>query len=108
LTKRNFGEWPTAQWVAWGIIQAKIPGFQLSDSPEEGVADATEGGQADNGNNSEDETDAEGDFDYLAYAQERAFFFWGDCVSMGFISLEELPEEMRSKIKYVNQEGSGY
>jgi choline kinase len=98
----------SAQWVAWGIIQAKIPGFQLSDSPEEGVADATEGGQADNGNNSEDETDAEGDFDYLAYAQERAFFFWGDCVSMGFISLEELPEEMRSKIKYVNQEGSGY
>jgi choline kinase len=92
----------SAQWVAWGIIQAKIPGFQLSEflKEDEGTT-AAENGREENGNGEEEETDTEGDFDYLAYAQERAFFFWGDCVSMGLITVEELPEDVRPRIKYV-------
>ncbi len=41
------------------------------------------------------------DFDYLAYAQDRAMFFWGDCVQMGLVKMEELPEQMRNRIKIV-------
>lgn len=43
----------------------------------------------------------EEEFDYLAYAQERAMFFWGDCVQMGIVKESDLPEEMRPHIKYV-------
>lgn len=89
----------SAQWVSWGIIQAKIPGFQLSDSPKQ--AAATEDGNDEKGNREEEAADAEVDFDYLAYAQERALFFWGDCISMGLITAEELPAEVRPRIKYV-------
>lgn len=48
----------------------------------------------------EGEAEEEG-FDYLAYAQERAMFFWGDCVQMGLVKLDELPEELRNRIRIV-------
>ncbi|KAK5662915.1 hypothetical protein OQA88_6327 [Cercophora sp. LCS_1] len=84
----------SAQWVAWGIIQAKIPGFELSPKKEgDGV---TENGS--DAPTEEEEVDADA-FDYLGYAQERAMFFWGDCVTMGLIKAEELPEETRNKLK---------
>lgn len=89
----------SAQWVAWGIIQAKIPGFDLSETLEkncetESVDTATaEDGQA------EEDADV---FDYLGYAQERALFFWGDCVKMGLVKEEELPEAIRPKLKMVD------
>ena len=41
------------------------------------------------------------EFDYLAYAQERAMFFWGDCIQMGLVKEEELPEELRKSAKTV-------
>ena len=41
------------------------------------------------------------EFDYLGYAQHRAMFFWGDMLQMGLVKEEELPEEMRSKVKIV-------
>lgn len=41
-------------------------------------------------------------FDYLRYAQERAMFFWGDMLQMGLVSKEELPEEVRAKVKVVD------
>lgn len=88
----------SAQWVAWGIVQAKIPGFDGAD--ESGFAEevtAEEPGAA--VNTTEEE---EPEFDYLGYAQERAFFFWGDCVAMGLIKKEELPEELQSRLKIVN------
>ena len=66
-------------WVAWGIVQARVPGL-------DGV---------------EDEDGGVDDFDYLSYAQDRALFFWGDCVKLGLVKLEDLPEQMRSKIKVV-------
>lgn len=88
----------SAQWVAWGIVQAKIPGFHLDlESPSEEGGAAAEGGNAEDEENADDE-DA---FDYLGYAQERARWFWGDCVLMGLVKKEELPEELREKIKMV-------
>lgn len=75
----------SAHWIAWGIVQAKIPG--LSEVvPEETEAEIEEEGE---------------EFDYLGYAQERAMFFWGDCVLMGLVKEEELPEGVRERLKFV-------
>ncbi|KAL2405863.1 hypothetical protein ABEF95_002820 [Exophiala dermatitidis] len=49
----------------------------------------------------DDEQDDDEGFDYLGYAHERAMFFWGDCVQMGLVKEEELPESMRARIKMV-------
>ncbi|RAH87168.1 choline kinase [Aspergillus japonicus CBS 114.51] len=102
----------SAQWVAWGIVQAKVPGM------EEGIkADAIAShGQGDtaNGNGAHVETTADvptsippvdaavdesDEFDYLAYAQDRAMFFWSDLLSMGFVQEDELPAPMVEQIK---------
>jgi len=47
-------------------------------------------------------TEDENEFDYLAYAQERAMFFWGDLLSLGVISAHELPPKLLPKLKVVN------
>ncbi|OCT50176.1 putative choline kinase [Cladophialophora carrionii] len=47
------------------------------------------------------EQESSEEFDYLAYAQERAMFFWGDCIQMGLIKEEELPRELIEKVKIV-------
>ncbi|KAL2403765.1 hypothetical protein ABEF92_006551 [Exophiala dermatitidis] len=49
----------------------------------------------------DEEQDDHEEFDYLGYAHERAMFFWGDCVQMGLVKEEELPESMRGRIKMV-------
>ncbi|KAK0392870.1 hypothetical protein NLU13_2364 [Sarocladium strictum] len=75
----------SAQWVAWGIVQAKVPGLEAVD-----------------GENHEADEDMEADeFDYLSYAQDRAMFFWGDCVRLGLVKAEELPEMLRANLKIV-------
>ncbi|MCJ1379575.1 hypothetical protein MMC17_002677 [Xylographa soralifera] len=119
----------SAQWVAWGVVQAKISGMDdalscektptqspparsttdpfsphataekpapVDKRPEGLVAEAL----------AEDhelphEEDDEEEFDYLGYAQERAMFFWGDCLGMGFVREEDLPREMLGKVKRV-------
>lgn len=91
----------SAQWVSWGIIQAKIPGFHISDAPADGTTADVTGKEMENGHVEEEEVDADA-FDYLGYAQERALFFWGDCISMGLIGVEELPEDVRSRLKTVD------
>lgn len=135
----------TAQWVAWGIVQAKVPELYEMERKETGEAAGEahpmsdpmneeekrlkdesqrdrpegraqeeshrEGDQgtsvkweaASNGGAEGDESGEEEheDFDYLAYAQDRAMFFWGDCVQMGLVKMEELPEQMRNRIKIV-------
>ncbi|KAK2075108.1 hypothetical protein P8C59_009261 [Phyllachora maydis] len=73
----------SAQWVAWGIVQAKVPGL-AEVKEDEGEEEA-----------------ASDEFDYLAYAHERATFFWGDCVLMGLVKLEDLPDSLRERIKLV-------
>ncbi|KAG8407391.1 hypothetical protein J3458_020869 [Metarhizium acridum] len=81
----------SAFWIAWGIVQAKVPGLDANNEPvseEEAVKAEQELGPD--------------EFDYLSYAQSRAFFFWGDCVQMGLVKPEELPEKLRSKLKIID------
>ena len=131
----------SAMWVAWGIVQAHVPGLPDFDAeearananPSESAAElesATTEMRAEAGTKEEEEkqagivseenaddvdvtkTDAEKEtdifksqdeeeFDYLAYAQDRAMFLWGDAIRMGMIKAEELPEEVRERVKYV-------
>lgn len=109
----------SAQWVAWGIVQAKVPGMvedeepsaelkcghQHEDKRPEGlVAEiiAHDGTEADiREAQRREEADGEDEFDYLAYARERALFFWGDCVELGLIKEDELPVAIRSELKIV-------
>lgn len=104
----------SAQWVAWGIVQAKIPGYTeppAEGSGEEGGAHqgdapaspvASEGSAAGSSGESAGAGEDEEGFDYLSYSHERALFFWGDCVQMGLIKLEELPEALRERIKMID------
>jgi choline kinase len=146
----------SAQWVAWGIVQAKVP--ELDEDPPATQSDQLENGEAhDHNTYSGSELDkklegvkigdllageGEGDikstdpsktiddkrpeglkaeallagstaeeaeqlddeedlFDYLAYAQDRAMFFWGDLVSMGFVEKDKLPERLVRNLKIV-------
>ena len=82
----------SAQWVAWGIVQAKIPGLVSADVGGSGVVEGREEG--------EKEAEEE-EFDYLAYAQDRAYFFLGDCVLLGLVKVEELGPEVRQWLKVV-------
>ena len=124
----------TAQWVAWGIVQAQLPDLDaektLGEEDNEGVTsqqgaaylssdrlspDAEkmteaahnkrpEGYVAEalaNGEEMSHEDDDEDEFDYLAYAQERAMFFWGDVLALGLMKPEELPKDLLAKIKTV-------
>ena len=80
----------SAQWVAWGIVQAKVPGLDAQNNPvsyEEAMK--------------AEQDIAADEFDYLSYAQSRAHFFWGDCVQMGLVKAEELPEQIRAQLKIV-------
>ncbi|KPM41992.1 hypothetical protein AK830_g4545 [Neonectria ditissima] len=67
-------------WVAWGLVQAKIPGLDESVTEEDLGPD---------------------EFDYLRYTQDRALFFWGDCVQLGLVKPEELPVNLRDRVKIV-------
>ncbi|KAI4718691.1 kinase-like protein [Aureobasidium sp. EXF-10727] len=115
----------SAQWVAWGIVQAKVPGLPsapsstipLSETPDEltptgeqpfsDPLDAEAKQLQDDISdkrpdpNEEDDEQAEEEFDYLAYARDRAMFFWGDALSLGIVSEEELPKDVRDSVKRV-------
>ncbi|KAI0010416.1 kinase-like protein, partial [Xylariaceae sp. FL0662B] len=90
----------SAQWVAWGIMQAKIPGFDDDDNP--GTQDV-DGAQPASPTAPDEQEDDAGEFDYLSYAQDRAMFFWADCVRMGLAKIEDLPEDMRGRLKFVDE-----
>lgn len=130
----------SAMWVAWGIVQAHVPGLPDFDAEEkrakanpnetaaelesatkemraEAQAEEEEkkSGIVSEGNADEDgdvKTEAgkdadifksqdEEEFDYLAYAQDRAMFLWGDAIRMGMIKAEELPEDVQQRVKMV-------
>lgn len=131
----------SAMWVAWGIVQAHVPGLPDFDAEEKrananpsetaaelesataelraaaatkeeedrkaGIVSQEQASGTDITNtNTEADTDIfksqdEEEFDYLAYAQDRAMFLWGDAVRMGMIKAEELPEEVKARIKHV-------
>ncbi len=120
----------SAQWVAWGTVQAMVPGMPDRDgskqkqgegeecevdpektpgqSPNRGsdpVTNENEGlvQDAHDKRPEERQDDDEGDeFDYLSYAQERAMLFWGDALALGVVKNEDLPAEMLQKVKIVN------
>ena len=131
----------SAMWVAWGIVQAHVPGLPdfdaakgeangITENPGAGVAtlDSTTANikaeaEAEEEKNSavstkeveakdntspqlDQDTDLfksqdDEEFDYLSYAQDRAMFVWGDLVGMGLVKKEELPEELRKRMKIV-------
>jgi choline kinase len=119
----------SAQWVMWGVMQAKIEGLpdfgdetqtasvvagKLTSLPEDSVmssdpleAEEKEMAQDSKGKKSgiaEEGDNGEGDeFDYLAYTFERAMFFWGDAVELGFVKLEDLPADLQDNIKLVDR-----
>ncbi|KAI5467863.1 kinase-like domain-containing protein [Mariannaea sp. PMI_226] len=68
------------QWVAWGIVQAKIPGLDVSFTEDDVSPD---------------------EFNYLSYSQDRVLFFWGDCVQLGLVNKEDLPEKVQANLKIV-------
>jgi choline kinase len=127
----------SAMWVAWGIVQAHVPGlpdFDAVDGTAENptaaaldgaTADIRAAAEAEKNENSavstketepkdeakpdiqlDQDTDLykaqeDEEFDYLAYAQDRAMFVWGDLVGMGLVKKEELPETLRNRMKLV-------
>jgi len=119
----------SAQWVAWGIVQAKVPeldavnpsspseteasdvpniGFETPDSSVPAHDKRPDGLKAEamlSGETAKEAEALDGDedeFDYLAYAQARAQFFWGDVVSLGLVKKEELPEKLGRELKIVD------
>lgn len=136
----------SAQWVAWGIVQAKVPDIddalaarqewevsrsnvtssthvqgdvksRASDSPtseytaaacdnhgqrlENPVAEGSPEGV--DARHEDEDGEGEGEeFDYLAYAQERAMFFWGDVLQLGIVKREDLPAGLLEKVKIVD------
>lgn len=111
----------SAHWVAWGIVQAKIDGMDEPVESQEGkssggddvvvheessLPESTASKVAGEGNEAEqeqeqEEGEEEEEFDYLAYAQERALFFWGDVLQLGLVKKEDLPAELLQKVKIV-------
>nr|POE85181.1 choline kinase [Quercus suber] len=107
----------SAQWVAWGIVQAKVPGMPDfgSAANKDGIGtDAEELTREELAERAEEYRDLasepeqeqseeaeQEEFDYLGYAQHRAMFFWGDVLQLGLVTMEELPEDVRPKIKTV-------
>ncbi|KAJ5388487.1 hypothetical protein N7509_011028 [Penicillium cosmopolitanum] len=79
----------SAQWVAWGIVQAKTPGME--EEQEEDVKTPTAETEA-----AEEE---EEEFDYLAYSQDRALFFWSDLLALNLVKADDLPPAMVEHIR---------
>lgn len=121
----------SAQWVAWGIVQAKVSGLDevlkpcktaaISDQTQQRIhsqpdplgpevkvmQDDARAARPENRLQEEAHQEGSGEdedhdeFDYLAYAQDRAMFFWGDCLQFGLVEAEELPESLRRRLKIV-------
>jgi choline kinase len=126
----------SAMWVAWGIVQAQVPGLPdfdaeekranangsaaeldsataeiraeaaAEDKKEPGSVNSEKADKAGDAKTEAEDTDIfksqdEEEFDYLAYAQDRAMFLWGDAIRMGMVKAEELPEEVRQRVRMV-------
>ncbi len=97
----------SAQWVAWGIVQAKVPGLnealkaQKASTLQTASSPSNETSQEHRNDEEDEEDEEEGEFDYLGYVQERAMFFWGDALQLGIVKREELPAALLEKVKFV-------
>jgi choline kinase len=97
----------SAQWVLWGIVQAKVPTHlqpKELDAEASNVTEDTKTTQEAVGLVAEEEQqeDDEDGFDYLGYSRERAAFFWGDILSLGIMSEKELPEQVGKTARIVD------
>jgi choline kinase len=121
----------SALWIAWGIVQAHVPDmpdFEKQGRETDAEEAAAKPSQCGKGSKEAEELESvtlemrvaaekeeefdeeaaeqqgeeeEEEFDYLAYAQERAMFAWGDAIQLGVVQLEDLPEQLRKAIKVV-------
>ena len=118
----------SAMWVAWGIVQAKVPGMDealleaknATPESENTIGRATppqehlysdpltpemkqiaQDAHDKRPDPEEADEDEEEEFDYLAYAQERAMLFWGDILQLDIVDRNELPKELLKKAKIV-------
>jgi choline kinase len=106
----------SAQWVAWGVVQANLPGLDAEMAAKEDHSDqpAVSSGkdaphqkehlQSDGlpeGEEPDNKPEDDEEFDYLGYAQERAMFFWGDVIELDIVKPEDLPKELLEKVKFV-------
>lgn len=96
----------SALWVAWGIVQAKVPGMEEGIAEMAAASSAKKDDQHDAGNGATPKTpsvdadiDEEESFNYLAYAQDRALFFWSDLLALNLVNDHELPAPMVEHIK---------
>lgn len=91
----------SAQWVAWGIVQAKVPAMEEQEKSSALLNNSDDNGHADQDSNhiEPQQDDSESEFDYLAYSQDRAMFFWADVLAMGLVREDELPSELLEVIK---------
>lgn len=106
----------SAHWVAWGVVQAHVPGMPSENAPEDEQLTPNQGSDpldvegsafvedlADKRPDTEEEGKAAEDeeFDYLSYAKDRAMLFWGDVVQLGLVEPGELPEEVMRAVKTI-------
>lgn len=105
----------SAHWVAWGVVQAHIPGMPMDAGHDEHAAEGLAPGQGSDPLDAEgaaavkdlaekrpEEAGADdGGFDYLSYARDRALFFWGDVLQLGIVDEKDLPQELVSRVKVV-------
>lgn len=106
----------SAHWVAWGVVQAHVPGMASEESTQAHLA-SNQGSDLLNADgragvedlaakrpDSEEEGEAAEDeeFDYLSYARERAMLFWGDVVQLGLVEPGELPDEIAKAVKIIH------
>ena len=92
----------SVHWMAWGIVQAELPDL-LKCPVGQNDPPAADDNSARVSSPDEEAVCGDEEFDYLSYAQERAFFFWGDCVVAGLVKAEELPRALRDRIKLVDR-----
>jgi len=68
------------------------------------MSEEAKGAAADSGDRrlkSEEGGEGEAGFDYLGYAQQRALLFWGDMLTLGIMTPEEVGKEVVGKAKVI-------
>ncbi len=82
--------------------QSDPPSEEVLAKQKESKMDRPEGREIEESHREGDDEEDQGgsdEFDYLAYAQDRALFFWGDCLQLGLVKKEELPEALLARVK---------
>ena len=81
--------------------EESVPKEEGNNSRNEGAHTQDEEQKTQDGDDDGDDDDDETEFDNLAYARDRALFFWGDMLQLGLVHREELPEDLLRAVKVV-------